>query len=63
MREPYISGYSLYEAHRGEVERLTGDPTPLWEELDAFDQMYWEAEADELNEARIGAPEGLEQWQ
>jgi hypothetical protein len=62
--ESYISGYNLYEAHRGELVRLMGEPVPYWGELSASERSDWEREADELNEARIGPPEGLDDtWQ
>lgn len=61
--EKAVTGETLYEATRsianlipvGE-QILSGDQGRAWAELPWSEQDKWEAQADEINEARRGTP-------
>ena len=63
-KEKATDGRSLYDATRGFARLATigkylleGDPWDReWDELPWDEKDHWEAQADELNESRRGAP-------
>ncbi len=48
-----IEPRDLYENHWEATRQFLGEELPFWEELSWAERDSWQAQADELNEARL----------